>query len=78
MFFLVVFVVERMTIMIKSTDRIQCTKCGKDLTDLSSKDCQAHQHIHIKEDIVNKYPKFHAMVLKIEKEFGITLRIDFN
>jgi len=64
--------------MINSTHRLQCTKCGKDLTGLSSEDYQAHQHIHIKEDIANKYPKFHAMVLKIEKEFGITLRIDFD
>lgn len=58
--------------------KLQCTKCGKDLTGLSSEEYQTHQHIHIKEDIINKYPEFHKMVLKIEKEFGITLRIDFE
>lgn len=58
--------------------KLQCTKCGKDLSGLNSEEYQTHQHIHIKEDIANKYPEFHTMVLKIEKEYGITLRIDFD
>ena len=58
--------------------KVQCTKCGKDLTGLSREDYQTHNHIHIKEAIANKYPEFHKMVLRIEKEFKITLRIDFD
>ena len=58
------------------TDKIQCARCGKNLTGFDSEEYQSHQHGHIKEDIINKYPEFHKMVLKIEKEFGIVLRIN--
>jgi len=58
--------------------KIQCTRCGRDMTGWSDESYQSHQRFHIKEEIIKKYPDFHVMVKEIEKEYGITLRIDFD
>lgn len=66
------------TKMVGIIDRIQCDYCGKDVSGLNIKELKAHRHVHLQEEIFNKYPKFFAMVSKIEKDLRINIEISFK
>lgn len=61
-----------------TTDKVQCTRCGKDVTGWSNDDFQTHIRVHLMNEIRNKYPQVFKAAKEIETKYGARLIFEFN
>ena len=58
--------------------RVQCTRCGKDITGWSDEDYQDHIRVHLMDEIRNKYPQVFQISKEIEAKYSAKMVFDFN
>jgi len=58
--------------------RVQCTRCGKDITGWSDEDYQDHIRAHLMDEIRNKYPQVFQISKEIEAKYSAKMVFDFN
>ena len=58
--------------------KVQCTRCGKDVTGWSNDDFQTHIRVHLMNEIRNKYPQVFKAAKEIETKYGARLIFEFN
>jgi len=59
-------------------DKLQCTRCGKDITGWNKEDFLEHLNVHLRIEIWQKYPELIIIKDEIEKEYGAKLKIEFD
>ena len=58
--------------------KVQCTRCGKDVTGWSNDDFQTHIRVHLMDEIRNKYPQVFKAAKEIETKYGARLIFEFD